>query len=67
MVLLVKKASKVFKERNIWPAKGLKLSCPSPKCLDCHIAVDCKLCVKGTQCERCKNPKEHSGIAECTS
>ena len=58
---------KVLAERNFWPTKGLKLTCPSPKCLDCQTAAECKLCIKGIRCESCKSPKEHSGIAECTS
>lgn len=58
---------KVLEERNLWPIKGLKLACPSLKCLDCQIAAEYKHCVKQTQFEGCKNLKEHSGIAECTS
>lgn len=58
---------RVLEERNLWSTKGLKLTCPSPKCFDCQLAAECKLCVNETRCEGCRNPKEHSGIAECTS
>ena len=57
---------KVLEERNLWPIKELKLACPSPKCLDCQTAAEYKYCVKKTRYEGCKNPKEYSGIAECT-
>lgn len=58
---------KVLEKRNFWPTKGLKLSCSSPKCLDCQLAAKYKLCVKKTRCEGCKNPKEYNGIAKYTS
>lgn len=58
---------KVLEEKNLWPIKGLKLACPSSKCLDCQTAAEYKYCVKRTRCEGYKNLKEHSRIAECTS
>ena len=57
---------KVLEERNLWPVKGLKLECSKPKCFNCQVAADCKICVKGHKCDLCKTPKQHSGTAICT-
>ena len=51
----------VLQERGLWPDKGLLLECPKPKCDSCQDMVDCRMCVKGTRCESCKEKKQHSG------
>jgi hypothetical protein len=51
----------VLQERGLWPDKGLLLECPKPKCDSCQDMVDCRMCVKGTRCESCKERKQHSG------
>lgn len=50
----------ILEERNLWPESGLKLECPKPKCYNCQRMAECKICVKGSQCEGCKGPKTHS-------
>lgn len=51
---------RVLEERQIWPVGGRKLSCPKPKCFNCQVAADCKICVKGHKCDTCKTPKDCS-------
>ena len=53
---------KILEERGIWPEKGLKLSCLKPKCFNCQVAAECKICVKGHKCETCKVPKVCSSL-----
>ena len=47
---------KVLEERGLWPAKGLNVSYLKPKCFNCQVVVDCKICVKGHKCDTCKAP-----------
>ena len=56
---------KVLQERGLWPDKGLLLECPKPKCASCQDMIDCRLCIKGTRCDWCKEKKKHSG--KCSS
>ncbi len=58
-----KRIQKVLEERNLWSVKGLRLECPKPKCFNCQVAADCKICVKEHKCDLCKTPKQHSGTA----
>ena len=51
---------RVLEERNIWPYKGLNLECSKPKCFNCEVAANCKICEKGNKCDSCKAPKNHS-------
>ena len=55
----------VLQERGLWPDKGLLLECPKLKCDSCHDMVTCRICVKGTRCDSCKEKKQHSG--KCSS
>lgn len=32
--------------KGLWPATGLNLECPKPKCYNCQMMADCKLCIK---------------------
>ena len=57
---------RVLEERNLWPSRGLNLECPKPKCFNCQVTAECKICVKGHKCELCKIPRQHSGTATCT-
>ena len=41
-----KEIQKVFKERGLWPAKGLNSSCPKPKCFNYQVVADCKIFIK---------------------
>ena len=49
-----KEIQRVLTERGLWPATGLNLECPKPKCYNCQIIADCKLCIKGTRCQTCR-------------
>ena len=62
--LIPKGIQRILEERNLWPQSGLYLECLKPKCHDCQSIVDCKICVKGTQCQGCKNPVIYS--ASCS-
>lgn len=55
-----KEIQKVLEERNLWPQEGLNLECPRPKCFNCQVAFECKMCIKGIRCDSCKSPKQHS-------
>ena len=55
----------VLQERGLWPDKGLRLECPKPKCGSCQDMADCRMCIKGTRCDSCKEKKQHSG--KCSS
>lgn len=37
----------IVEERQLWPTRGLNLECPKPKCFNCQVAADCKICIKG--------------------
>ncbi len=50
-----KGVQKVLEKREVWPTGGLNLSCPKPKCFNCQIASECKICVKGHKCDTCPN------------
>lgn len=56
----------VLEERNLWPTRGLKLEYTKPKCFNCQMLSECKICVKGHKCELYKAPKQHSGSTKCT-
>ena len=58
--LVPKGIQQVLEERHLWPALGLNLECPKPKCHHCRSMVDCKSCIKGSQCQGCKIPMIHS-------
>lgn len=47
--------------QKVWPAKSLKLECTKPKCFNCQVVADCKICIKGHKCDPCKISKQHSG------
>lgn len=51
---------RVLQERGLWPAAGLNLECPKPKCQACKNVASCKVCIKGVKCDSCKRPKVHS-------
>lgn len=55
-----KKVQRVLEERSLWPHKDLNLECPKPKCFNCEVAANCKICEKGHKCDSCKAPKNHS-------
>lgn len=61
-----KRIQKVLEERGLWPAKGLKLECTKPKCFNCQVVADCKICIKGHKCDPCKISKQHSGSNTCS-
>lgn len=60
--LIPKGIQRILEERNLWPDSGLNLECLKPKCYNCQRMTDCKICVKGSQCQRCKSPVIHSAI-----
>lgn len=51
---------RVLEEQNLWPIRGVNLECLRPKYFNCQVASECKICIKGTRCDSCKSPKEHS-------
>ena len=57
-----KEIQKILEEKGIWPQKRLKLSYLKPKCFNCQVAAECKICVKGHKCEICKIPKVCSSL-----
>ncbi len=50
----------VLTERGLWPATELNLECSKPKCYNCQIIADCKLCIKVSQCLTCRDKKDQS-------
>lgn len=60
-----KRIQRVLIERGLWPATGLNLECPKPQCYNCQMMANCKLCIKGTQCQTCREKKDQS--AACGS
>jgi hypothetical protein len=40
--------------------RGTRIQCARPKCADCTAAENCKLCVKGTRCDSCRQDKVHT-------
>ena len=61
-----KEIQRVLEEKNLWPSGGLNLKCLKPKCFNCQVAAECKICVKRHKCELCKILRQHSGTATCT-
>ena len=58
--LVPKGIQQILEERGLWPAKKLNLSCLKPKCLNCQVSAECKICVKGHKCNTCKGPQQCS-------
>lgn len=58
--LVQKGIQRILEERNLWPEKGLNMECLKPKCFNCEVAANCKMCEKGHRCDSCKTPYEHS-------
>lgn len=59
-----KRVQQILEEKKLWPQKGLKLECFKPKCFNCKIMANCKICVKNYQYNICKPPKNH-GFFHC--
>lgn len=55
-----KGVQKVLEERGVWPVGGLNLSCPKPKCFNCQVTAECKICEKKYKCDTCKLPHQCS-------
>lgn len=55
-----KGVQRVLEERSLWPHKGLNLEYPKPKCFNCEVAANYKICEKGHKRDSCKAPKNHS-------
>lgn len=55
-----KEVQKVLEKRGVWPISGLNLSCPKPKCFNCQVAAEYKICVKGHKCDTYKLPRQCS-------
>lgn len=53
---------RMLEEAGLWPQKGLNLECSKPKCFNCEVAANCKICVKGHKCKTCKAPKQCSSV-----
>lgn len=66
MVNVLQKEYRVLEKINLWPSGGLDLECLKPKCFNCQVAAECKICVKRHKCELCKIPRQYSGAATCT-
>lgn len=46
-----KDIQKILKERGLWPTKRLNLSCLKPKCFNCQVAAEYKICIKEHKCD----------------
>lgn len=64
--LIPKGIQQVLEERHLWPKSRLNLECFKPKCHHCQSIVDCKNCVKGSQCQGCKISVIHSAFCSKT-
>lgn len=42
-----KKIQKILEEKSLWPQQGLKLKWVKPKCFNCEVAANCKVCIRG--------------------
>lgn len=50
----------------MWPSRGINFECPKPKCFNCQVTAESKICIKRHKCKLCKIPRQHSGTAICT-
>ena len=50
----------ILEECGFWPCRSLNLECSKPKCFNCEVAANCKICMKGQKCDLYKAPKECS-------
>ena len=57
---------RVLEERRVWPAEGLNLECPAPRCEPCSELANCTNCIRGKRCDTCKAVIVHSGQYKCT-
>ena len=66
VIQVPKGIQRVLEERKLWPSNGLLLECPKQRCSKepCQNSLKCKVCVKGSRCQSCKEKKVHSGA--CT-
>ena len=48
--------------KKVLPQSELNLECLKPKCHHCQSMVDCKVCVRETQFQGCKNSVIHSAF-----
>lgn len=60
-----KGVQRILQERELWPERGLRLECPTPKCGTCIEISKCKECEKAKRCDSCKEKKIHSS-SQCT-
>ncbi len=44
--IVQKKIQRILEERNLWPTRVLKLKSTKPKCFNCHMVSECKICVR---------------------
>ena len=51
----------VLEKSGLWPYGALNLECYKPKCFNCEVAANCKICVKRYKCLY-KAPKECNSI-----
>jgi hypothetical protein len=66
VIQVPKGIQRVLEERKLWPSNGLLLECPKQRCSKepCQNSLKCKVCVKGSRCQSCREKKVHSGA--CT-
>lgn len=60
-----KEIQRILEEQRLRPAKGLNLCCFKPKCFNCQIATNCKICIKGYKCDTYKIPQKYS-LTSCS-
>lgn len=58
--LVPKGIQRILEERGLWPAKGLNLSCPKPKCFNFQVSAEYKIYTKGHKFDICKEPRQWS-------
>ena len=49
-----KEVQRILEERKFW---RLNLECPKPKCFNCEIAANYKVCIQGHKYDLYKTPK----------
>ncbi len=56
---------KILEEYDFWSIKGLNLEYVKPKCFNCQLVIEYKICVKGHKYNSYKVSKKHSSSITC--
>ncbi len=58
-----KKNQKILEKQNLWPTKRRKLESSKPKCFNCQVTANWKICIKKHKCDLYKTCKQQSGTS----